>query len=303
MKVSETSHSPLARFVDSSGFQNFIIGIILLAAVVIGLETYPSVVKSAGAVLHALDKVILAVFTIEIVLKFAALGKRWPRFFVDGWNVFDLFVVVLCLVPIDAEFVAVFRLARLLRVLRLVTALPRLQLIVGALLKSVPSIGYVGILLALHFYVFSVLSTSLFGKNDPFHFGNLQSSILSLFEVVTMEGWVDLMKIQTLGCDKYGYDDSIRALCTAPETHPVGAPIFFVIFIVFGTMIILNLFIGVIMKGMEEMQEETAAAADAKRDDVQVEIEHEVARLAGELANLHARMRRSNIADAAKSAS
>ena len=282
------------RLVNSSWYQNFIVMVILLAAIVVGLETYPAIMARYGATLRILDKVIVGIFAVEIVLKLAALGQNWPKFFKDGWNVFDFVVVTVCLMPFGTEFAAVFRLVRILRVLRLISALPRLQLIVGALLKSIPSIGYVGVLLTLLFYVFAVLGVSLFSQNDPFRFGNLQSALLTLFQIATMENWVELMHTQMYGCDLFGYGDEIKHLCTAPRAAPVEAVIFFVAFIVLGTMIILNLFIGVIMKGMEEMQEEVDQRRVESGQSAQVSIEHELGRLADELQALQRRMRKSS---------
>lgn len=249
---------------DSAFFHHFMIGVILFAAILVGIETYPSMMTQYGDVLHTLDRVILAIFTIEIIIKMGALGRKAHQYFKDPWNVFDFLIVAVCFVPLQAQFISVLRLVRILRVLKLITALPRLQMIVGALLKSIPSIGYVGLLLVLHFYIFAVMATSFFGTNDPFRFGDLQSSMLTLFQVVTMEGWADIMQTQILGCDQYGYDEAIKHLCTQPTRSPVFAPLYFVGFIIIGTMIILNLFIGVIMKGMEEMQEELVKKNEAE---------------------------------------
>ncbi len=281
----------LQRIASSAGFNAFIVAVILLAAVVVGLETYPDVMAQYGGLLRALDKLILAVFVAELALKLGALGRAWPKFFKDGWNVFDFVIVAICLMPVHAEFTAVFRLVRLLRVLRLITVLPRLQLVVGALLKSIPSIGYVGILLALLFYVFAVLGVTLFGQNDPFRFGNLQSALLTLFQIATMENWVELMHTQMYGCDLFGYGDEIKHLCTAPKPVPLPAVLFFVGFIVLGTMIILNLFIGVIMKGMEEMQHEIDERRVKEGEAPQVALEHELDRMARELQELRNRVR------------
>ncbi|MCA2960700.1 MAG: ion transporter [Silvanigrellales bacterium] len=283
----------VARLVHSSWYQNLIVMFILLAAIVVGLETYPAVMARHGATLRVLDKVIVGIFVVEIALKLAALGRNWPQFFKDGWNVFDFAVVTVCLLPLNTEFAAVFRLVRILRVLRLISALPRLQLIVGALLKSIPSIGYVGVLLTLLFYVFAVLGVSLFGQNDPFRFGDLQSALLTLFQIATMENWVELMHTQMYGCDVFGYGDEIKHLCIAPRAAPIEAVLFFLAFIVLGTMIILNLFIGVIMKGMEEMQEEVDQRRIESGEAKQVSIEQELGRLADELQALRSRMRRS----------
>ncbi|MEL6343603.1 MAG: ion transporter, partial [Myxococcota bacterium] len=194
--------------------------------------------------------------------KMGAEGRRPWRYFQDPWNIFDFTIVAVCFLPINAQYVAVLRLARLLRVLKLVRALPRLQVLVSALLKSIPSMGYVAMLLGLLFYVYSVAAVFLFGGNDPLHFGNLPVAMLSLFRVVTGEDWTDVMYVNMWGCDHalYGYDASIAEMCTQPAALPWFAALFFVSFMIIGAMIILNLFIGVIMGGMDEAQKENDMA-------------------------------------------
>jgi voltage-gated sodium channel len=158
----------------------------------------------------------------------------------------------------------VLRLLRLLRVLRLVHALPRLQILVSALLKSIPSMAYVAIFLGLLFYVYGVAGVFLFGQNDPARFGTLGTAMLSLFTVVTLEGWAELMYFQLYGCEAMADGASAVASCKASAAQPVAAPIYFITFILFGTMIVLNLFIGIIMNSMQEAAVETARAEEAK---------------------------------------
>jgi voltage-gated sodium channel len=245
----------LERIASAPRFQYTILGVIVANGVLVGLETSPAMVERFGALFHLLDLLILSIFTIEIAIRIGAYGRRPWRFFTDPWNLFDFIVVAIAFMPLHAQYVAVLRLARILRVLRLVTAVPRLQLIVGALLRSIPSMGYIGILLGLHFYIYGVMGTFLWGANDPFHFGNLAVSMLSLFRAVTLEDWTDLMYIQMYGCAAYGYGE-MPELCTRPSAAPIGGAVFFVSFVLLGTMIILNLFIGVIMSNMTELQQE-----------------------------------------------
>jgi voltage-gated sodium channel len=248
----------LQKIACAKWFQHSIIGVILLAGIVVGLETSPHLMEQYGSLLKALDKIILAIFVLEIIIKMGAHGNQAWRYFRSPWNVFDFIIVAVCFLPLDSQFVAVLRLARILRVLRLVTVLPRLQVLVGALLKSIPSMGYVGMLLFLHFYIYAVMGTFIFGKNDPLHFGSLGASLLTLFQVVTLEGWADIMRIQMLGSLHAGYD-GMQHLIVESKAFPLGAPLYFISFIVIGGMIILNLFIGVIMNSMQESQAEAEA--------------------------------------------
>jgi len=166
-----------------------------------------------------------------------AEGRRPWRYFRDPWNVFDFVIVALAFLPVGSQYVTVVRLARLLRVLRLVRALPRLQILVGALLKSIPSMGYVSLLLLLIFYVYAVAGVFLFGGNDPFRFGSLQIALVTLFQVATAEHWSTTLYTQMYGCTQAGYDGR-EALCTAPSARPIVAPFYFISFILIGARVL-----------------------------------------------------------------
>jgi voltage-gated sodium channel len=257
----------IRRLVHSPGFQRFILAMIVLSGVLVGFETYPAFDEDtqAGKILVLIQNVILWIFVAEIVLKIAACGSRPWEYFRQGWNLFDFVIVAVCFIPsLDARYATVFRLARLLRTLRMVTILPRLQVLVGALLKSIPSLGYIGILLGLHFYVYACAGTFLFRQNDPIRFGTLHHSTLTLFQVLTLEGWNDVLATQFNGSDAE-YPDSWKQIAEqkrpgfrTSQAQPQVAAVFFVSFILLGTMIMLNLFTGVIITSMEEAQAETA---------------------------------------------
>ncbi|MEM9915190.1 MAG: ion transporter [Planctomycetota bacterium] len=255
----------LQTLVESKAFANTVLGLILFAAVIVGLETYPAVMQRHGKLLHALDKIIIWLFALEAALKMAAGGKKWHRYFADPWNIFDFTIVVVCFLPVNAQFAQVLRLARVLRALRLISAVPKLQLLVGSLLKSLPSMCYVGLLLAIMFYVYAVLGVFLFRDNDPVHFRNLELSMLSLFRVVTLEDWTDIMYIQMYGSDQYPFSDQDRARYEFNSVaQPFVGAFYFVSFVALGTMIMLNLFIGVIIQSMDEAQSEAEHRARTK---------------------------------------
>ena len=223
------------RLIETAAFQRTVLALIVAAGLLVGLETNASVVGGFGSALYAIDRVLVALFVAELVIRIGAWGRRPWQFFRDPWNVFDFVIVAICVLPLDAEYAAVLRLARVLRVLRLVTAVPRLQLLVTALLKSLPSMSYVALLLCLLFYVYAVLGVSLFSRADPAHFGSLSASALTLFQIITLEGWAEIMRTQL----EAGLGRALTA-------------VYFVSFILLGTMITLNLLIGVIVTGMDE---------------------------------------------------
>ncbi|NES80066.1 MAG: ion transporter [Moorea sp. SIO2B7] len=159
-------------------------------------------------------------------------------------------MIVTLFLPINTHYIVVLRSFRILRVPRLFNAVPRLQILICALLKSLPSMGYVSLLLSLLFYIYGVGATYIFANNYPVHFGSLPLSILSLFRVVTIENWTDIIYINMYGCDSYGYE-GIESLCTEPSASPLISAFFFVSFVLFGSMIVINLFIGVMTNSVE----------------------------------------------------
>ncbi len=257
----------IKRLTTSAGFNRFILAMIVVSGLLVGLETYPTFGDGTpiGNTINLIQRVILWIFVGEIVLKIAACGNRPFDYFRQGWNLFDFAIVAICFLPLgNARFATVFRLARLLRTLRMVTILPRLQILVSALLKSIPSLGYIGILLGLHFYVYACAGTFMFSKNDPLRFGSLQRTTLTLFQVLTLEGWNDVLATQFNGSDAE-YPEAWKLIAEEESPgvresmeQPLPAAIYFVSFIMLGTMIMLNLFTGVIISSMEEAQAERA---------------------------------------------
>ena len=247
--------------VSSRRFQGTVLASIILGGLIVGLETIPTVQRIAGDALRAIDRLVIAVFVVEAVLKIAAAGRRPMRYFGDPWNLFDFAITVVCVLPLDGQFAQVLRLARVARSLRLIKALPRLQLIVGALLRSLPSFGWITLLLVILLYVYSVMGVALFGKNDPDRFGSLWASMLTMFGILTLEGWVDIMRDQMSGIPP---EDGGEIM----HRSPVAAPVFFVSFILSGTMVFLNLLVGVIVNSLSEGAAEAAeeAAEEAEKE-------------------------------------
>ncbi len=248
-----------SRVTRSRHFTRLIFILILLSAVIIGLETYPGIISQHRDLLHLADRVIILLFTVEIILKILAGGSKPWQFFRDPWNVFDFVIVAVCLIPAgDTHYVAVLRILRVLRVLRMVTFFPDLRLIVGALLRSIPSMGFVMLLIAILFYVYSIVGVFLFGKADPVHFGDLHHAIVTLFQVLTLEGWAEIM-------DFHLYGEVVEGGRRIVALWPF---IYFASFILIGAMIIMNLFIGIIMNSMEKTKKEMSQElAEVKQND------------------------------------
>ena len=241
----------IRQFTKSKFFQNFIMGVILLASVLVGVETYPSIYNTHRAFLHSLDQAIQIVFSLEIILRILAHGKHPFKFFKSGQNIFDFAVTALFYLPFGGSFVSVLRLIRVFRVFRLITALPELQIMVGALIKTIPSMGYVALLLLIQFYIFAVIGSAEFGHIDPANFGSLGKTMMTFFQVVTLEGWVEIYKGLGGG-----------AFATA----------YFISFILLGTMIVLNLFIGVITSGFDEVKKEVEESSEAETEKLEADL-------------------------------
>ena len=242
---TNTTRNVFQRLVDSSPFQWGIILLILVASAIAGIDTYPNLSQTYHQELRLIESIILWVFVGEIVCKMIAQGWRVWRYFYEPWNVFDFLIVVVCFLPFAGPFATVLRLARVVRVLRLVTVLPSLQMVVTTLLKSLPAMGYIVILMCIHFYVYAVLGTYYLRPKDPQNFGTLHDSMLSLFRVLTLENWSVLMRNQA---DTNGQ-------------VPVGILFYFVSFIIVSTFLLLNLVIGVIVHSMMDARNE----AEVKR--------------------------------------
>lgn len=219
-----------AQWVESVVVQRVIVGVILLNALILGLETSAGVMESYGPLLKAIDKLCLAVFLLELLVKL--LAYRW-HFWRNGWNVFDFLVVSVALVPGAGPW-AVLRSLRVLRVLRLLTVIPAMRKVVAAFLHSIPGLSGVIAVMLIFFYTMGVLATNLFGGDFPDWFGTLGKSLYTLFQIMTLESW------------------SMGIVRPVLEVH-AWAWAFFVPFIIIATFTILNLFIGIIVSTMQEL--------------------------------------------------
>ena len=253
------------NIVSQKSFEYSIICLIILNGIVLGLETSPSIVQDYGDYLLLVNNLVLAVFVIEAILKIIAVAPRFNLYFGDGWNLFDFSVVVLSLIPATGEYAMIARLARLLRVARLVSTIPELRLIVSTLVRSIPSMGHVLLLMSIIFYIYAVAGYHIFHEHDPIHWNNLGLSLLTLFRVVTLEDWTDVMY-------------------KAMELYPM-AWIYFVSFVVVGTFVVINLFIAVVINNLEEAKQE--ALQKLERPPTRDEIMRELKQTQEMLANLH----------------
>lgn len=268
----------LADFLCSKPIQWAVTVLIVLNAITLGLETSETVMAVAGPVLSVLDSVFIAIFTVEVVARIIAFG---PSFFRGGWNWFDFLIVGMSLLPSSGNL-SVLRALRILRVLRLISIVPQMRTVVSALLQAIPSMGTVALLLVLIFYVAAVMATKLFGGTFPEWFGTIGESMYSLFQIMTLESW-------SMGI--------VRPVMAA---YP-SAWLFFVPFILVTTFAVLNLFVAIIVDGMqavhqlenkeaEEQAHEERKAIEAEAQAERQAITDDLRALREEIASLRAEL-------------
>ena len=258
------------RTADTAWFRHGVTFTITLNAVVIGLDT--SVVLSAqlGGYFELLSKLFLAIFVVEALIKIVAVWPRPRDYFADSWNLFDFIVIAVSLIPSTGGLLTLARLVRLFRVLRLVSALPELQLIVATLIRSVPGMFNVLALMSIVFYVYGIAGFHLFREFDPTHWRTLGISLLSLFRIATLEDWTDIMY--------------------AALNHHWWAWAYFVSFVVVETFVILNLFVAVVINSLDEAKQ--ARLQDTSVPPTRAELVAELNRTREALGRLQERLER-----------
>lgn len=257
----------LQTFIEHARVQQFIIGLILVNAVILGMETSPAVMESAGTVLISIDKVILSVFVLEILIR---LYVYRLAFWKDPWSLFDFTVVTIALIPASGPF-AVLRALRVLRVLRLLTMVPSMRRVVSALLGAIPGLASIGVMLLIFYYVFAVIATNLFGASHPEWFGTLGESFYTLFQIMTLESW------------------SMGIVRPVMEDYPY-AWMFFIPFILIATFTMLNLFIAIIVNAMQSYSEmehqETVEVIQQTEENIETDLHQEIQSLRSEIGEL-----------------
>jgi len=230
-------------------FELTVITIIVVSALLIGAKTYEETNRFQQWLL-VMDVAVTVFFLVEILIRMAA-EKRLRDFFRKGWNIFDFLIVTASLIPLDdSEMVLLARLLRIFRVLRLVSMIPELRMLMAALVKSIPRMGYVALLMFIIFYIYAAIGSFLFAEVDEFLWANISTAMLTLFRVATFEDWTDVMY--------------------ATQELYAWSWIYYLTFIFLTAFIFLNMMIGIVLDVMQ-------------KESVQMEIESGE----GEAAELH----------------
>jgi len=227
------------RIAATRRFLALTFGVILANALVIGLQTYDKLEAEAGGVLDTLNAIFLIFFVVELTIRITAYGRRPWRFFRDPWNVFDFAMTVPVLLPGVRESTTALRVVRLLRVFRLASALPEMRVLVAGLGRSVAPLLSMGVLVVLLFYAYGMVGWILFSEHDPQNWGSLGQAMLTLFSILTLEGWTTIQD-------------------TALEFSS-WSWIYFVSFILISSFVLINMVVAVLINGVEEARAAGAA--------------------------------------------
>ncbi|MRH43736.1 ion transporter [Aquibacillus halophilus] len=250
----QTIKTLCSKISQHSVFTNIVIVLILMNSILVGLETYSAIVERYSSWLHIADRILLWIFTIEILIRLVG-SKSIGAFFKDPWSVFDFIIVFGGHVLVGGHYFTVLRILRVLRVLRAISVIPSLRKIVNALIITIPSMGTILLLLGIFFYIYGVIGTMMFQSIAPEFFGTLHASLLTLFQVVTLESWASGVMRPILAEDGSSWW-------------------YFVSFILIGTFVIFNLLIGVIVTDVEKAnREETPSPTDLKLIELQTELQ------------------------------
>lgn len=230
----------LSKLINCRQTQIAILFLIILNAIIIGLDTYPSISNKFGELISEINNFYLIIFTIEILIR---IYIEKTKFIKNGWNIFDFTIISVSLFT-EISSISVFRTLRLIRVLRLISVIPKMQLISTTLIRSFYSMFGVATLLSLIFYIYAVTTTQLYGQDFPQWFGSLDESAYTLFQIMTFESW------------------SMSIVRPIMEIYP-NAWIVFISFILIATYIVLNIVIGIIVDCIGDIKDDTK---DLKRE-------------------------------------
>jgi voltage-gated sodium channel len=232
--------------IDSSKiFQGIVIAVILISAILIGAKTH-NLPDEAVSFLAFMDSAITYFFLIEITIRFLAYRHK-KEFFKSGWNIFDLVIVIGSLIPAGGTGVLLARLLRVFRVLRLVSMVPELRILINALLKAIPRMGYIVLLMFVIFYIYAAIGSMIFEKINEVLWGDVSISMLTLFRIATFEDWTDIM-YETMA------------------VYPMSW-IYYLSFIFLTAFIFLNMMVGTVLEVMGQEHENYRAELHGETPD------------------------------------
>lgn len=224
------------KFITHPWFERFITAMIVLNAISLGLETYPALANSFGVIFNTITIMVIVIFVAEAVIKIIAVAPNFRKYFGNGWDLFDFMIVVVSLIPQSSEHAIIARTLRLFRILRLISVIPELRIVTTTIVRSLPGLGNVILLLLIVFYVYAIAGFYMFSEHDQFHWNSLGISLITLFRVLTLEDWTDIMYV-------------------AMEVYPM-AWLYFLSFVVISAFIVINMFIAILINNLHKTNAE-----------------------------------------------
>jgi voltage-gated sodium channel len=225
----------LSRVVSARLFTTTVLVVIVVNAVVLGLETYAGIDDRYGDELDLVNDLCFVVFVVELTLRIGAYGRRPWLFFRDGWNVFDFVVIAVAFVPGIRQSSTLLRLARLARVVRIVRLFPDLRVLLAGVWRSIPPLFAIGLATGMLLFVYGMIGWTLFADELPAEWGNIGRAMLTLFVMLTLENFPTYMD-------------------AGMEVHP-WSWVYFVSFILIAAFVVINVLIGIVLNSMEEARE------------------------------------------------
>lgn len=230
------------RTSEAKWFDWLTVGVILANAFVLGLETFDSLEDDYGDTLNLLNEAFFAYYCVELAIRITAYGKKPWQFFKSGWNDFDFVIVAVGFVPGLRENATLIRMVRLLRITRLFRLLPDLRVIVHAVGRSIPGLSSLMLASAMLVYVYAMVGWVIFHEGDPKNFGNIGEAMLTMFQVLTLEGLPEF-------------------IAKGREVSDWAVP-FYVSYVLVASFLVFNLFIGIVLNSMEEARAEELRRAE-----------------------------------------
>lgn len=249
------------RIAESRNFDYLTVGVIIANAVVLGLGTFGALEDRYSDLLTILNEIFFGYYVVELVIRITACFPRPFSFFKSGWNDFDFVIVAVGFVPGLRENATLIRMVRLLRVTRLFRLLPDLRVIVHAVGRSIPGLSSLALASVMLVYIYAMIGWVIFHEGDPEQFGNVGEAMLTMFQVLTLEGLPEF-------------------LTTGRAVSDWAIP-FYISYVLLASFLVFNLFIGIVLTSMEEARAEELRRAEAELADENIKrSDEEAARLA-----------------------
>ena len=230
----------LAKIVYSSRFELFIASVIAINALFLAVLTMPDISPATREAAIIIDTIAMVIYVAELVVRILSYGSKPWLFFRQGWNVFDFIVVGLA--PLAAGQTVILRILRLFRLLHIFRFLPEVRILFASIVKSIPPLLSMSVLIGLLLFLYGMAGTYLFGTVLAESWGNIGTSLKSLFILLTLGNFQEYL------------DD---AMAISPFAIP-----FFLSYVFFVVFTILNVLIGIVLNAMDEARAEARFQTD-----------------------------------------